>query len=404
MGVSVLFLSIGLVALLLTGYRAVRRSKGRRRPRDVPLLVSGTALGLAFIFLAPVVQVVESAITPSLGRLLSNVSTLIAAFGFLHLMLLIAYPAEQVPAKVRTRLVVLLMSVGAMIVLFFASDPPAGPGIFTGLYRDQPTLAAYTLIYSIYLGSALVDLGKLALYSIRHVRRWLRLGMVLIATGCLLGTGYLTHKVIGILNELITDSAPAESLCPSPFATVGCTFAVAMPALATLAILLGATLPTLGPHLERLIRTMARWRAYRRLQPLWATLHEALPDLALAAPELPSNSNDPAISEQLYRRAIAIRDGLLALQPYRDPTDTREHHNLAESAGLAESRPRLAAVEAADIRAALLRRQHASPPTLDRPAPAASQNDLISEIRWLTQVSDALARNEIHPVHPSSER
>lgn len=395
MGISALFLSTGLVAFLMTGYRAVLRARGRRKPSDIPLMVSGTALGLAFVFLAPVVQAAESAITPSLGRLLSNVCTLVAAFGFLHLMLFVAYPAEHVPAKARTRLIALLISIAALTVLFFASDPPTGIGVFAGLYRAQPTLAAYTLIYSTYLGSVVVDLGTLALRSIRHTRTWLRAGLILIIIGCLLGTGYLTHKVIGVLSQLSTDSSPPT--CASAFSTVGCTFAIGMPALATLAILLGATLPTLGPHLERLTRALAHRRSYRRLQPLWETLYDALPDLALTAPDLPPDEIAPHISERLYRRVIAIRDGLLALQPYRDPADTQEHRELASVTGLAESR-RAAAIEAADIRAALHRRQHGPPPAPGWETAAAPQNDLTSEIRWLTQVSEALARDEIHAV------
>lgn len=396
MGISALFLSTGLVAFLMTGYRVTLRVRGRRKPSDIPLMVSGTALGLAFVFLAPVVQTAESAITPSLGRLLSNVCTLVAAFGFLHLMLFVAYPTEQVPAKVRTRLIVLLISVGAMTVLFFVSDPPTGAGVFAGLYRTQPTLAAYTLIYSIYLGSVVVDLGKLALRSIRYTRTWLRIGMTLIAFGCILSSGYLAHKVIGVLNQLITNSSPPT--CVSAFATVGCTFAIGMPALATLAILLGVALPTLGLRLERLTRAIAHRLSYHRLQYLWETLHDALPDLALTAPDLPWNETAPHISERLYHRVIAIRDGLLALQPYRNPADTRKHQNLASITGLAESRRR-AAIEASDIRAALYRRQHGLSPVLTGETTVAPQSDLTSEIRWLTQVSDALTRSKIPNVH-----
>ncbi|MGH3630036.1 MAG: MAB_1171c family putative transporter [Sciscionella sp.] len=399
MGVSALFLCTGLVAFLVTGYRGVLRARGRRKPSDLPWIVNGIAVGLAFIFLAPVVQDVESAITPSLGRLLSNVCTLIASFGALHLMLFVAYPTQQVPAKARTRLIALLLSLAAMTVMFFASHPPTGTGIFTGLYRTQPTLAAYTLIYSVYLGSTVGDLGQLALRSIRYTRAWLRLGMTLIALGCLLGAGYLIEKVIAVLNELITNSAPAESFCPSAFATIGCTFAVGMPALGVLAILFGATLPILGPRLERPPRRLAHRRAYRRLQPLWDTLHGARPDLALAAPELPATEKTPDISERLYRRVIAIRDGLLTLQPYRDPDDTRTHRHLAAISGIAQSR-RPAAIEAADIRAALHRQHHGPPPSAGGPETAAApQNDFPSEIRWLTQVSDALTRDEIHTTH-----
>lgn len=396
MGVSALFLSTGLVAFLIAGYRGVLRCRGRRKPTETPLIVIAVALGLAFVFLAPAIQALESALAPSLGRLLSNVCTLVAAFGLLHLMLYVSHPPEQVPAKVRVRLITLLIAVGVMAVMFFASSPPTGRGIFTGLYRSQPTLVVYTLVYVSYLGSAVVDLAALALRSVRGARAWLRLGMILIAAGCVFAAGYLIEKVIGVVGELVTAST-AEPYCPSAFATVGCTFAVGMPALAVLLIILGTTLPTLGPPLEHLMRGFWHRRSLRRLRPLWETLHEALPDIALAAPDYPPRPSLPSeISARLYQRVIAIRDGLLALQPYRDPIDTREHRDQAAAAGLT-GRRRAAAIEAADIRAALHRRRHDMPPVgYSVEGNAATQhNDLPSELRWLTQVSDALTRDEL---------
>jgi len=402
MGVSALFLSTGFVAFLIAGYRGVLRVRGQRKPTEFPLMVIAVALGFAFVFLAPASQAFESELAPSLGRLLSNVCTLVAAFGCLHLMLYVSHPAEQVPAKVRIRLITLLIAVGVMVVMFFASSPPTGTGIFTGLYRSQPTLAVYTLVYASYLGSAVVDLAALALRSIRGARAWLRLGMLLIAAGCVLAAGYLIEKVIGVVSELITAS-PAESYCPSAFATVGCTFAVGMPALAVLLITLGTTLPTLGPRLEHLIRGLWHRRSLRRLRPLWETLHEALPDIVLATPDPPPTpSLTGEISEQLYWRVIAIRDGLLTLQPYRDPADTRAHRDQADAAGLT-GRRRAAAIEAAGIRTTVHRRRHDMPfrgYSVEGNA-AAEHGDLTSELSWLTQVSDALTRDELRRVQQS---
>lgn len=392
MGVSALFLSTGLVVFLIAGYRGVRYARGRRKPTEIPLMVIALALGLALVFLAPVTQAIESALVPSLGRLLSNVCTLVAAFGWLHLMLYISYPAEQVRARMRTRLVTLVLAVAVMTVMFFASTRPAGLGIFSGLYRSQPTLAVYVLVYSSYLGFVMVDLGVLALRSVRGARAWLRVGMTLIAVGCLLALGYLIEKVAGVVSELVTGSS-GESYCSSAFATVGCTFGVGMPALAVLFMTLGAAVPTLGPRLEHLVRGVQHRRSLRRLRPLWETLHEALPDIALDAPE--ELSTPPGeISERLYRRVVAIRDGLLALQPYRDPADT-SHGDQDDAATLTDQR-RAAVIEAAGIRAALHRRRHDMPPRGHSPgaSPIIHQDDLRSEIRWLSQVSDALARGE----------
>jgi uncharacterized protein DUF6545 len=108
------------------------------------------------------------------------------------------------------------------------------------------------------------------------------------------------------------------------------------------------------------------------------------------------------ISERLYRRVIAIRDGLLMLQPYRDPADTREHRDQADASELTGQR-RAAAIEAADIRAALhRRRQNMSPHEYSVEGKAATQHDdLTSELRWLTQVSDALTRDELRRTQQS---
>jgi ABC-type multidrug transport system fused ATPase/permease subunit len=391
LGVSALFLATGLLCFLIAGYRVLLRARGRRKPTEPPLIVITIALGLAFVFLAPATQAFESALVPSLGRLLSNVCALVAAFGWLHLMLYISHPAEQVRAKMRTRLITLLLAVVLMAVMFFASSRPTGIGIFTGLYRSQPTLAVYTLVYTGYLGSTMVDLAILALRSVRGARAWLRVGMILIAAGSLVAISFLIEKVIGVVSELATGST-AEPYCSSAFATVGCTFAVGMPALAVLLMTLGATVPTLAPRLEHLLRGLLDRRSLRRLRPLWEALHEALPDIALITPDYPRGE----ISERLYHRVVAILDGLLALQPYRDPADTREHGDQANAMGLTGQR-RAAAIEAADIHAALHRRRRGTPsPGYSAGGHATiQQDDLTSELHWLTRVSDALARGEL---------
>jgi hypothetical protein len=132
MGVSALFLSTAFLAFLIAGYRGALYARGRRKPTEIPLMVTTIALGMAGVFLAPATQTLESAFVPSLGRLLSNVCMLVAAFGWLHLMLYISHPAEQVPARMRTRLITLLIAIAVMAVMFFASSRPTGTGILPG--------------------------------------------------------------------------------------------------------------------------------------------------------------------------------------------------------------------------------------------------------------------------------
>jgi hypothetical protein len=381
--VDALFLFTAAVAFTFAAYRGLAARSRRKRTR-VPQIVIAVALGCAFVSLAPSVQAVESELVPSLGRLISNLCTIVAAFGFLHLALYIAYPAEQVRSRLPLRLATLLVAIVLMVVMFAASSPPQGLGIFTGLYQSQPTLAVYALTYSLYLGVAVVDLQHLAVQAIRHTRRWLRAGMAIIAVGCLLSVGYLLAKVVAVVTELVTGQA-AESYCTSAFDGLGCTFAVGLPAIAVLTLLVGTALPALGPRADRLARGIAHWRAHRQLEPLWRTVCVTTPEVV----EQEESATPPGTtSERLYRRVVAIRDCLLALGPYRDPEDTRRHRERVIAAGIpAQRQP--AAVEALDILAAL-RRQQQDPQTTSPLHPAVPASDIAGEIRWLRQVSTAL--------------
>ncbi|MBA8823304.1 hypothetical protein FHX42_000633 [Saccharopolyspora lacisalsi] len=369
MNTSALFLTTAVICFAVAGYRSWMYRRGKR-PTEIPLMVSCLALGSAFVALAPIAQQLESQLHPGLGRLLSNVCTLVAAFGFLHLMLYIGCPDEQVPSRVRPRLIALVVAVVVMVVMFFASRLPPGLGIFTGLYRSQPTLTVYTLTYAAYLAAALLDLSWLALRSLRHTRGWLRAGMIMLSLGALLGISYVIDKTAGVLTEVVTGTA-AEPYCPSAFATVGCTFAIGMPALSVLAILVGAALPTLGPR----VGTVSRWfgdrRRYRHLDPLWRALSEHVPEVGTAAPvdaALPRR----AMSLRLYRRVIGIRDGLMVLRPFRDDP---------------EAPRRSAAAEAAEITTALERYRAGVRPSDRAAVSTVTETDFAAEARWLTLVS-----------------
>lgn len=394
MGVSALFLATALVVYAIAALRLLLWIRGRRRPTEIPLITIAAALGTAFVTLAPVVQSTLSELVPALGRLLSNICTLTAAFGMLHLLLYVGHQPERVPAKLRSRLVALVLALAGLVVSFGFSDPPAN-GLFGGLYREQPLLVGYTLIYSLYLGSAVVELAVLTARSIRFTRGWLRSGMALLALGSSLASAYLIHKVVGLLSQTVMGSAPV-GYCPSAFAGVGCTFVVGFPALSVLAIILGAALPTLGPRAEQVIRTLGHRRSYRRLHPLWMTLHTAMPAIAFATEADRDSSPGQAISDRLYRRVVAIRDGLLLLRPYRSADDTHRHRAQAHESGFPESR-KPAVVEARDILLALRRQERDAPVgDHDDAGPAEPYQDLTSEITWLTRVSDELATTRPH--------
>ena len=118
-----------------------------------------------------------------------------------------------------------------------------------------------------------------------------------------------------------------------------------LPTSAYLLVLVGATLPTL-------LTWLGRYRRYRRLGPLWRDLYRADPAIALDPPAVPDAFAVVRLRLRLYRRVIEIRDGLLALRPYRDPVVAAAARDRATRAGL-HGPPCDAAVEAAVIAAAL---------------------------------------------------
>jgi hypothetical protein len=75
--VTVLSLAVAVVCLVFTAWQARRPD----RPTRTPVVVEMTAPGVAFAVLSPAAQQLESQLWPSLGRLLSNVATMVAAFG-----------------------------------------------------------------------------------------------------------------------------------------------------------------------------------------------------------------------------------------------------------------------------------------------------------------------------------
>lgn len=391
--VNALFLGSALLVFVSAAWRVWVRHHGRRKPADAALLIITIAGASALVFIAPIVQASASMITPALGRLLSNLSTLTCAYGFVCLGLHVRYDDAAARRAARRRLIVLLVAAAVMTVMLLVSNPPTN-GLFGGIYDQQPGLAVYAAVYVVYLGIAVSDGGSLSLRSLPHTRSWLRAGLSLVALGCALAIVYLADKVISIGSELFLEPDSAESYCPSPFAGWGCTASVGLPPIFATALILGASLPVIGPRLTLPVRAMRAWWCHRALHPLWTVLHEGLPELDAATP-----SGQPATTfERLYNRVISIRDHLLALQPHRLPEDTLQHEAQARELPF---RRRAAAIEAADLRTAIQRRAAGELPNSES-VTGPRHDELASEIRWLMRVSAALSRSEVAHRRPAS--
>lgn len=373
---SALYFAVGALCLAFAAWQVSRQ---RRPITGVPLAVATAALGVALVCGAPPAQSLESRLWLGLGKLLSNVATMVAAYG-ISLLTLVLATGEMPVRRIRWRLVALLVAIACLVGLFFASHVDAA-GVFAGRYHNQPLLAIYSLVYSGFLGVVVVSVGLLSVRTVGAARDFLRAGLVMIGVACVLGLANLASKVVEVVRELL-GVAPAGVACGGPFSGAACTLSVGMPALSVLVLVGGLLLPAAGPRAVAGVQWVAAWWAYHRLRTLWEALVAAVPDIAL-----PQAARGAPLRFRLYRRVIEIRDGILILQPDSggglrpggDPSDA-----------------------AASLRAAL-REQAAGPHSVAGPASGQQLGarrapaDLRVEVTWLCQVARHFGRDDDRP-------
>ncbi|WP_016701183.1 MAB_1171c family putative transporter [Actinoalloteichus spitiensis] len=404
--VTALFLTVSLLVSLAAVLRAahnLRRGPGGNPGRWALVGVLGS-LGFAFLVLAPATQAVLAGIYPNIGRLLSNLGTLAAAFSAVMLLLYLAHPPEEARRRAPRRFLVFVVAELALIVLFFSAGIPESRGLFGEYYSTHPTLAGYVLVYSAYLGAVLVDLAWLGLRYSNATSGSLRIGLRVLAVGCVLGLSYVAEKLYSTTRAAVVGpDAGAESYCVTPFDNFGCAMSVGMPAVSVLVMTVGLLLPAVTPFVARLVRAPGEWRAYRELRPLWAALYEVVPEIALTSPDaVEGDYGRGDVSMRLYRRVIEIRDGVLALRPYRDPSVADQVSGAGRAAGLT-GEDLAATVEAAVIRAAVTSARSGRPvdvpsgeTPLAAPGPeAALPPDLASETAFLRRVAVAFVSSAL---------
>ncbi|ATY12844.1 hypothetical protein CU254_22105 [Amycolatopsis sp. AA4] len=304
--IDVLFFGVGLLAVATGIWRAVR---ARRTGAGSGLAISLIALGIALCLLADSAQAIESQLYPSLGRLLSNLATMVAAYGIEVTVAEIGGVAER---RRRARLGVLIVALVVLTASFFATRGlPTGVGLFDALYRSNPTLVVYIVVYTLYLGFAVADIAVVSAGAVRAGTGALRAGLGIMLLACVFAFAYLVGKIVDLISGL-TAEHPAPKLCRGAFSTVRCTLAVGFPALSVLLIVVGLTVPAL-PALGRAVRD-ARTRA--ALRPLREHLASRYPDIV----RLDDASGTGR--ERLLTMMSEINDGLLlsGVGPDASPT------------------------------------------------------------------------------------
>jgi uncharacterized protein DUF6545 len=261
-----------------------------------------------------------------------------------------------------------IAGVFAVMCLLFALAP--------NLLAHSPWVFEYCVVYVV---GQVPAFGNVIRLCLRYARLTddpaLRVALRLVVAGTTAALIYLVNKMV------LAASARFDFAYPP-----GRTFLLSqlLPNSAHVLVLLGAAMPTLLGWLHR-------YRLYLRLRPLWQALYQADPMIALDPPTAPDMLVVRHLRLRLYRRVIEIRDGLLALQPYRDPhiaAIAREH---AIRAGMNGQRLE-AAIEAVTVVAALRSRAAGAPPAAPE-VPITGGGDLNSDTTFLSQVARGYRKN-----------
>jgi hypothetical protein len=282
-------------------------------------------------------------------------------------------------------LLVLCGVVAALAVLFSRlSSSGEHPRDFTVHYAGDADYRRYLLLYSAVFMAGEVLVTVLCLRFARRVNRlWLRRGLRVTAVGSALSLGYgvvrFANGVCGCVAQNPSLAERAAWLCGG---------------IGGLLAQTGWTLPGWGPLLTQARRAARGYMHYQRLHPLWLALVRSRPDIALEEgrfSRLWSLLTVRNIEFRLYRRAIEIRDGQLALRESLDAEVAERAARLGRATGLV-GEELAASVTAAQLKAALhaqrLGLRPAVPDAL-RAADGPSAADLSAEITWLVRVARA---------------
>lgn len=336
----------------------VRKPGNDTARRDVRRMLLGLAIALTALTPGGYTLINTIAGTEDLPRLIGHAGMLLAAWAGQELLL-------HVNGLRRTWHTWWMAGMFCILCVLFALTPDLLP--------QSPWVFEYVLAYTIAQLPAYADIIRLCLRYTRIADTTaLRAALRMIITGIALASLYLVNKVVlGAASRIGFDYAFGRTTIPGKL----------LPTTAYLLVLVGAVLPAL-------LAWRNRHHRYRTLGPLWRALYRADPAIALDPPTVPDLLVLGRVRLRLYRRVIEIRDGLLALRPYRDPGVATTARDRATQAGL-HGQHLDAAVEAAVIAAALHARATDHPPHTTADTSIAGGDDLATETAFLALVARA---------------
>ena len=288
-----------------------------RAPEDLPLralaacVVSAT---LTFTVNLPPLKPLLDQAGVGVRSLVVNVGTMAAAY---FLVAFFTYSMRGPAARRALRLQAVPLAAGILIaVTAWALAPPAVRADPAETINGE-SLHATVFVVTV-LGYMAYAHSQSLRWSIAYVRAAgtarLRRGLIIVSVAvCAFLVADATKSLLAVLQ------AAAE-----PAAAVVSAFNVIYlsgVAIGALAFVVGVSYAAVMGMLVSVPLWLAHRRYHRQLEPLWAAMHRAFPQLALG--RVPATSwrgrlGWESTHYRFYRRVVEIRDGLVLLGPYLD--------------------------------------------------------------------------------------
>ncbi|MCQ4043232.1 MAB_1171c family putative transporter [Streptantibioticus rubrisoli] len=340
------------------------------------------ALWTAFASIAAACTLGDPGVVDSVDRLagVHNLSTLgknllgiVGSAAILDFVVAIARP-RSLPRARRALTALATVSMTAMTVLFALTPRPLEVSDFYQANVGSLSGTAYCMVFTGCLGIAMTVATWLFWGYSRHAgAAWLRTGLRLLGAGTALGACYSLLRTVLMLLGFLR---------PHIIGTTATTVADAVENAAISLIVVGSSLPAVGV----LWRSVRDWRALRRIQPLWAELTSAVPDIVLDA----RSHLTPRV--RLHRTVIEIRDAVLVLSSYVPEHIRRQAERTARLSGVQGER-RAALAEAIWLRTACAAKLNGADVVRDserRTTPSAGMAlDFDAEVARLLILSEA---------------
>ncbi|MER7012823.1 MAB_1171c family putative transporter [Saccharopolyspora sp. NPDC000359] len=380
---SIVLQGAGLIAVLAAIAKLVQS-----RPSPTPSVcylcgaIGSVGLSAALVATDSLTWVAAWEPVPNSGRLAANLLAILAAVCVHGLLAHLVHEPAGARRVMRIQFLVAAVAAATMAVLLMSAGIPFDPD-FLAAFADRPAVAAYLVVFSLYIGSATLAFGWfLRSYISQTRRRWLRAGLRTIQAGCVASAAWAASKI----------AAAAVSVAgnqPGVLDPIGGACAAACVAL----VALGATMPVWGPRVVLPFAWLRAKHQLRQLSPLWSRLADEIPQITL-----PTAMVAPNTQFALYRRVVEIRDAQLVLRPYVHPEVSAWARRAAGEAGLDE-RAAHQTVEAACLVTALdahtAGHRHQPEPDESSAPYRGVASDTRTEASWLIEVGRTAERSPI---------